>query len=172
MLFLQIPNEINIKIGKDWINIKGPLGSVLKKKPKEVKLYFDKESNRLYLLNKDFKQKHFYLSLINKMVWGLYKGYTVKLVLIGIGYKASVENNALILKLGYSHDIIYNIPNDIKIELVPKQKDITLLISGNNHQKVKQAAVEIRKFKLPEPYKGKGIRYFNENIKLKQGKKN
>lgn len=172
MLSLNIPKEITIRTGKNWIQIKGPLGSILKKKSDKIKFYFDKDSHKLFLLDKESKNKHFYLSIINKLIWGLYKGFGIKLNLIGIGYKVSVENNQLILKLGYSHDIIYDIPKDITISIVPKQKNLTILIFGNNHQKVKQVAAEIRGLKSPEPYKGKGIRYFDEVVKLKQGKKN
>jgi large subunit ribosomal protein L6 len=172
MLFLNIPKEIDIKIGNNWIKIKGPLGSVIKKKPQDIKFYFDKKSFKLYLLNKNEKYKHYYLLLVNKLIWGLYKGFTIKLNLIGIGYKVSIESNKLILKLGYSHDIIYTIPAGIEVSVLPKQKNITLLIFGNNHQKVNQVAAEIRNLKKPEPYKGKGIRYFDEKVTQKQGKRN
>lgn len=172
MLSLKILKKVDIKVGDNWIKITGPLGSVIKKKPNNLKLYFDKIEHKLYLLNTEDKKNHFYLSLINNLVWGLDKGFKVKLSLIGIGYKASIEANNLILRLGYSHDIIYNIPEDIKISLVPKQKNLTLLIFGNNKQKVNQVAAEIRNLKKPELYKGKGIRYIDEVVTLKQGKKN
>ena len=172
MIFLNIPKDINIKIGENWIKIKGPLGEIVKKKSRNIKIFFDKESSKLYIFNDKKNNINFYLLLINKLIWGLYKGFTCKLVLIGVGYKVSIESNKLVFRLGYSHDVIYTIPEDIKINLVPKQKNITLLIFGNNHQKVKQVASEIRKLREPYSYKGKGIRFFDEVIIQKQGKKN
>lgn len=172
MLSLKVSRNIQIKIGNNWIKIIGPLGTVTKKKPKNIKLYFDKNTNDLYLINQNEKQNHFYLSLINNLIWGLDKGFKVKLSIIGIGYKVAIESKKLVFRLGYSHDVIYNIPDDIEISLVPKQKNLTLLIFGNNKQKVSQVAAEIRGIKKPEPYKGKGIRYLDEVVTLKQGKKN
>jgi large subunit ribosomal protein L6 len=170
MLFLNVPKNIDIKIGKNWIKIIGPLGSIIKKKSKNIKIYYNKDENKLYLLNEN-KKNDFYLSLINKLIWGLYKGYTVKLQVIGVGYKASLSEDKLILRLGYSHDVIYNIPKDVKVT-ISQQKILTLILFGTNLQRVKQVASEIRSLKSPEPYKGKGIRFFNEIIRQKEGKKN
>jgi large subunit ribosomal protein L6 len=94
----------------------------------------------------------------------------MKLNIIGVGYKAFVEQNQLILKLGFSHNIIYKIPQDITIKIL-NQKLLTLLILGNDFQKVNQTAAEIRALKPAEPYKGKGIKYFNEIVRRKEGKK-
>lgn len=170
MLFLDIPKDIDIKIGKNWIKIIGPLGFMIKKKSTNLKLYFSKKQLKLYLL-RDSKKNHFYLSIINKLVWGLYKGYTVKLQIIGVGYKASISEDKLVMRLGFSHDVIYKIPKNIKIT-ISQHKILTLNIFGTNYQQIRQVASEIRFLKLPEPYKSKGIRFFGEKIKLKEGKKN
>lgn len=171
MLFLNIPKNIDIKLGLNWIKISGPLGSVVKKKSDKIKFYFDKNNYKLYILNKNDKKNHFYLSVINNIVFGLSKGFLIKLSIIGVGYKANVKDNLLTLRLGYSHNTEYKIPNNVKIT-IPEQKQSTLVIFGTNLQKVKQVAADIRNLKSPEPYKGKGIRYFNEIVKQKEGKKN
>ena len=171
MLFLNIPKDIDIKIGKNWIKFIGPFGQVTKKKSNKIKLYFSKSNSRLYLLNDNDKNNHFYLSLINKIIWGLFKGFIAKLEIIGVGYKANIKDNKLHLRLGYSHEIIYDIPKDVTITVL-QQKILTLVIFGNNLQKINQIAAEIRSLKSPEPYKGKGIRFLNEIIRQKEGKKN
>lgn len=164
MLYIEIPEKINIKIGEDWIKIDGPLGSVIKKKSKNIKLH--KKDNNLYILNKT--NKHFYISLINNIIWGLLKGYKKKLQMVGVGYKATVEGDKLVLKIGYSHDVFYNIPENITINIL---KNNIIEIFGNDKIKVNQIAAEIRALKAPEPFKGKGIRYINEIINKKEGKK-
>jgi large subunit ribosomal protein L6 len=146
------------------------LGTIIKKKSKTINLSFDTNMSKLCLLNDSLKQKHFYLAIINKIIFGVLKGFTKKLNIIGVGYKAVIENKRLVLKLGYSHNVLYNIPNEISIKIL-NQKTLTLLILGSDLQKVNQVAAEIRLLRPAEPYKGKGIKYFNENIKRKEGKK-
>ena len=174
MLFLNIPKEIKIKTGQQWIEIQGPLGKILKKKPEWLKLHF--KENKLYFLvslneQNVAKEIQFYSSLILKAIWGLSKGYSKKLLLVGIGYRVNIlkDENILDLKLGLSHNVHYNITKDIEIEISTKENSIT--VKGPNKQRVNQIAAEIRNIKRPEVYKGKGIRYFNENIQLKEGKK-
>lgn len=171
MLFLNVPKDIDIKIGKNWIKFIGPLGQVIKKKSNKIKLYFSKKDQKLYLLNDNDKNNHFYLSMINNIIWGLFKGFITKLQIIGVGYKAAVEDNKLNLRLGYSHEVVYDIPEDVSITVL-QQKTLTLVIFGNNNQRIKQVAAEIRSLKSPEPYKGKGIRFLNEIVRKKEGKKN
>jgi large subunit ribosomal protein L6 len=89
---------------------------------------------------------------------------------VGVGYKVFLDNQVLTLKLGFSHNTVYKIPPDIKVRIL-SQKLITLVIFGNDFQKVNQVASEIRALKPSEPYKGKGIKYFNEIVKRKEGKK-
>lgn len=170
MLSLNIPKNINIIVIEDYIQIEGPLGSIKKKKSKNMILYFDKTSNKLWFLNENTVEKHFYLAILNKLILGVWKGYSVKLNIIGVGYKAFLEDNLLILKVGFSHNISYKIPKDIKIKILT-QKLLTIIIFGNNFQKVNQVAADIRLLKPIEPYKGKGIKYFKEIWKKKEGKK-
>ena len=108
--------------------------------------------------------------MIYKLLWGVWKGYSIKLNIVGVGYKAFLEKDKLVLKIGFSHNVTYNIPKNITIKIL-NQKLLTILITGTDFQKITQTAAEIKHLKPVEPYKGKGIRYFNEIIQLKEGKK-
>ncbi len=107
-------------------------------------------------------------SLINNMVIGLSQGFEKKLILIGVGYRAQVQGKKLVLSLGFSHSINYKIPETITIEMPSQTK---IVIKGVNKQLVGQVAAKIRAFRPPEPYKGKGIRYSDEEVVRKVGKK-
>jgi large subunit ribosomal protein L6 len=105
---------------------------------------------------------------IANMINGVTKGYEKKLELVGVGFRAAVQGKALNLTLGFSHPVVFNVPEGITIE-TPSQTEI--LIKGTDRQKVGQTAAEIRDIRSPEPYKGKGVRYSDEQISLKEGKK-
>ena len=107
-------------------------------------------------------------ALVNNMVNGVSKGYTVNLEINGVGYRAAVQGKDLVLQLGYSHDVHFTIPADIKIAC---EKPTSIAISGPDCQRVGQVAAVIRSFRGPEPYKGKGIKYATETIRRKEGKK-
>ena len=107
-------------------------------------------------------------TMVNNLVVGVSDGFTKKLELNGVGYRAQMQGNNLQLALGYSHDVIYPVPQGIKIEC-PKPTEI--IVSGIDKQQVGQVAAEIREFRGPEPYKGKGIKYAGEFIFRKEGKK-
>ena len=109
-----------------------------------------------------------YRSLINNLINGVSKGFTVNLDIQGVGYRAAVQGKNLQLQLGYSHDVIYPIPEGIAIKC---DKPTSIAISGADRQRVGQVAAEIRAMRGPEPYKGKGIRYEGEQILRKEGKK-
>lgn len=108
-------------------------------------------------------------SLIKNNIIGVSAGYQKELQIIGIGYKATLSGTKLTLNLGYSHDIVYTVPEGIKIQITDGVK---LLISGVDKQLVGEVAASIRKFKKPEPYKGKGVRYSDEHVVIKPGKTN
>lgn len=169
MLTILIPKNVNIKIGESWIHVMGPLGEKIKSKPNSIVLY--RKNNKLCCLNKTSAQVLLYLNYISEIFVGVSKGYYTKLKLVGVGFKVEIHDNKLLeFRLGYSHSIYYKIPEDLNIE-IPKNKSSVLIIYGIDLQKVKQTAAEIRFLKKPESYKGKGIRYFDETIKLKEGKK-
>ena len=107
-------------------------------------------------------------ALLANMVTGVSDGFERKLELVGVGYRAQAAGNKLNLTLGFSHPVVYNVPEGISIE-TPSQTEV--LIKGTDKQKVGQVAAEIRRFRPPEPYKGKGVRYANERVVLKEAKK-
>jgi large subunit ribosomal protein L6 len=163
MLSIQIPENVKIKIQDTFITVKGPQGLFIKKKDKNLKLYIN--DNKIYFLN---SVNTLYYNLLYNFFWGVTKGYIQHLKLNGVGYRVSIDENKLILRLGFSHSIEYAIPKSIEI-YNPAPTDI--IIRGFNKQLVNQVASEIRRYKYPEPYKGKGILYVNEKILLKEGKK-
>ena len=107
-------------------------------------------------------------TLVNNLVEGVSKGFTQQLEIAGVGYRAAVQGKNLQLQLGYSHDVVYPIPAGIDIKC---EKPTIILVSGSDKQKVGQVSAEIRGFRKPEPYKGKGIKYAEEKIRRKEGKK-
>ncbi len=107
-------------------------------------------------------------ALVNNMVTGVSKGFSVTLEINGVGYRAAVQGNRLNLQLGYSHEIPYPIPGDVKIAC---ERPTLITVSGADRQRVGQIAAEIRAYRPPEPYKGKGIKYSTETVRRKAGKK-
>ena len=107
-------------------------------------------------------------ALINNLVTGVAEGYTRKLELVGVGYRAKAEGKVLNLSLGFSHPVVFEVPNGITIE-TPSQTEV--LVKGADKQLVGQVAANIRAYRKPEPYKGKGVRYANENVRRKEAKK-
>ena len=107
-------------------------------------------------------------ALVNNMVNGVATGFSVTLEINGVGYRAAVQGNSLNLQLGYSHEIAYPIPSDVKILC---ERPTLIRISGADRQRVGQIAAEIRAYRPPEPYKGKGIKYSTETVRRKEGKK-
>ena len=167
MISITIPKDIIISWGKHFVKVTGTLGTVRKKKSgfdlvkKDSNLYIIPENNTIKL--------DFYTALLNNLIVGVSKGYRQKLKLVGVGFKVSVVQNTLKLKIGYSHEVLYTIPEDVKI-LVSNVKGNLILIKGKEKQRVSQIASEIRALRVPDAYKGKGIQYFNEILKLKKGK--
>jgi large subunit ribosomal protein L6 len=167
MISIKIPKDIVISWGEHFVKVTGSLGTVKKKKSgfdlviKDSNLYIIPENNDVKL--------DFYTSLLNSLIIGVSKGYRQKLKLVGVGFKVSVVENSLKLKIGFSHEVLYAIPEDVKI-LVSNVKGNLILIKGKEKQRVSQIASEIRGLRVPDAYKGKGIQYYNEVLKLKKGK--
>jgi large subunit ribosomal protein L6 len=106
-------------------------------------------------------------SLINNMIIGVSKGYKKELIIEGVGYKAQMKGQDIVLSLGYSHDIIYTIPEGISVDV---QGGTTVIIEGMDKQRVGEVAARIRDYSPAEPYKGKGVRYSDEQVRRKEGK--
>lgn len=166
---VDIPSGIEVKLGEENVAVKGPQGVIEMEVPAEVMLR--QEGNQILLQPKhkdDFALAGTVRSKLSNMVVGVTKGFEKKLDLVGIGYRAQLRGNALNLALGYSHPIDYAIPEGIKIS-TPSQNQV--VVQGIDKQKVGQVAAEIRSFRPPEPYKGKGVKYADEHIIRKETKK-
>ena len=170
---ILIPKEVNVSINGDNLDIKGPYGNKkinLDTKLFEVNISENKElSIKPKKMNDDIKKEWgMNRSLLNNAVIGVYKGYEKTLEMSGVGYRAAIKDNSLNLQLGYSHDIDFEIPKDVKIII---EKQTTIKINGSDKQRVGMIASKIKSFRPPEPYKGKGIRVKGEYIQRKEGKK-
>lgn len=168
---ISVPNGVGINIDGKKLHIKGPKGELffvlnfhtdVEYLDGVVKVVWDQSSKVAT------SQAGTARAIINNMVSGVSQGFEQKLTLIGVGYRAQAKDRILSLSLGYSHPIEFQIPDEIQIE-TPIQTEI--VIKGINKQLVGQVAADIRGFRPPEPYKGKGVRYFSENVARKEAKK-
>lgn len=166
---VAIPDGVELSIQGAVISVRGALGNAdMKVHPavrfarQEQGLTFSAERDSDWVLAGTMR------ALAANLVHGVHLGFEKRLSLNGIGYRAQLKKNVLILQLGYSHTIEYRVPDDVKIEL-PSQTEIVL--RGVSNQRVGQAASDIRRYRPPEPYKGKGIKYDDEFILRKEGKK-
>lgn len=163
--------EVNLQEG-NFISVKGPKGSLSQSLPEQIKITI--EGGQIQFAPVNDNEKNFGAfwgltrSLVNNMVEGVTNGFTKKLEIQGVGYKAQAQGKVLKLNLGFSHDINYEVPEGIEVK-TPTPTSIE--VSGIDKQKVGQVASEIRAFRKPEPYKGKGVRYEGEYIIRKEGKK-
>jgi large subunit ribosomal protein L6 len=169
---VQIPGNVEVQLTGSAISVKGPLGYLCQEVDSQnVKLVIE---SGVLSINAVQSSKHAKAiigtirSLIINMIVGVTNGFEKRLQLVGVGYRAQVSGNNLNLSLGFSHPVIYNVPEDIKAE-TPTQTEIC--IKGIDKQKVGQVAADIRAFRRPEPYKGKGIRFSDEKIVIKETKK-
>ena len=166
-----VPDKVEVTLGHDEISVKGPLGALTQKLTPRVKV--ERVENRLeFKVNDNSRQANAMSgtvrALVANMVTGVTKGFEKKLTLVGVGYRAQAQGDKLNLTLGFSHPVVHPLPKGIKAE-TPTQTEI--LIKGMDKQVVGQVAAEVRHYRSPEPYKGKGVRYANETIVLKETKK-
>lgn len=168
MLTYNLTKDVSIVWGDDFVKISGTKGLLIKRKSDFSLAVKD---SKLYLWSKDHPSKeNAYLSWLHQLIVGVTKGYTQKLRLVGVGYRANIVDKKLILKLGFSHEVSYSFPDEISI-IPAKAKGTILLIKGSELTQVNQVAADIRGFRKPDAYKGKGIHYYNETLKLKKGKR-
>ena len=168
---IDLPEGIDVSIVHNGITIKGSKGELNANFPNTVKLEKEKDKVKVTPVNESKSAKASWgmaRTIINNMVTGVSKGFLKVLEINGVGYRASIEGNILTLQLGYSHDIKLAIPKDLEVKC---SKPTEIIVSGIDKQKVGQFASEIRKLRKPEPYKGKGIKYQEELIRRKEGKK-
>lgn len=167
---IPIPAQAKVEVEGDEVQVSGPRGKLqLRLQPGiGVKVEGDRVLVTRPSDDKYYRAMHgLFRSLLANMVQGVTQGFEKRLELSGLGYRAQVQGNTLTLSLGYSHPINFSIPSDIKIEA---ESPTSLVISGIDKQRVGQVAAQIRSFRKPEPYKGKGIKYAGERIRRKAGK--
>ena len=166
-----IPKGVEISIKDQLIEVKGSKGTLQHVIPTCVAVS-ESDSELIVQANDELKSSNALAgttrALVNNCIIGVSEGYEKKLTLKGVGYRAQVKGNVLHLTLGFSHPVEFKIPEGITIEC-PSQTDVVVV--GNNKQKVGQVAANIRAYRPPEPYKGKGIRYADEVVLLKETKK-
>lgn len=166
-----IPKEVEVTLAGQFLTIKGKKGSLEHHIHQDVEVGIAQQTltfsprKKTILANACAGTTR---ALVNNMVQGVHQGFEKKLILVGVGYRAQVQGKKLSLTLGFSHPVEYDVPAEITIE-TPTQTEI--VVKGNNKQQVGQVAADIRMFRPPEPYKGKGIKYATEVIILKETKK-
>src|SRR6201996_2525226 len=168
---VPVPSGVTANVEGQTIKVKGPKGALQLVLHDEVKATMDKGVIKVDPRSETKRARSqwgTYRTLVNNLMTGVTKGFEQKLEITGVGYRAAVQGKNLQLQLGYSHDVVYPIPEGIAI-VTPKPTEIT--ITGSDKQKVGQVAAEIRDFRSPEPYKGKGVKYVGEYIFRKEGKK-
>ena len=172
---IVIPSGVTIEIGNDnTVSVKGPKGLLKQTLDRDIKPEI--VGNELIISRPTDQIRHramhgLYRSLINNLVTGVTTGYKRDLELVGVGYKAANVGNVLDLALGYSHNIIFEIPKEIKVTtLTEKGKNPVISLEGIDKQLIGQVAAKLRSLRKPEPYKGKGVKYAGEVLRRKAGK--
>jgi large subunit ribosomal protein L6 len=168
---ITIPSGVEVQLEGQTISAKGGLGTLRLVVSNEVTASIADGAVTIAPKSETKQSRAMWgttRALVNNMVTGVSKGFSVNLEINGVGYRAAVQGNTLNLQLGYSHDIAYPIPSDIKIAC---ERPTVITVSGADRQRVGQVAAEIRAYRPPEPYKGKGIKYATETVRRKEGKK-
>ncbi len=172
---VNLPSGVTLTVGDDnVVSVKGPLGTLSQKIDSDIKV--EVENNEIILSRpndeKRLKSLHgLYRALIANMVAGVSKGYRKDLELVGVGYRAEANGQRLEMSLGYSHDIIMELPQEIKVETkTEKRSNPVIMLSSIDKQLIGHVAAKIRSLRPPEPYKGKGIKFVGEQLRRKAGK--
>lgn len=166
-----LPKGVEVSLSPEQITIKGPLGALTQFILPDVTVAKDGDSvvcRAIEGKTRGSAMSGTMRALLSNMVTGVTKGFEKKLTLVGVGYKAQAQGTKLNLALGFSHPIVHEMPDGIKVE-TPTQTEI--LIKGVDRQRVGQVAAEVRAYRSPEPYKGKGVRYADEVVVIKETKK-
>ncbi len=169
---IPIPDKVQVTLKAGTIEVKGPKGTLQREVPPRVRV--ERQDGQLVVspLGEERRDRALHglaRALIANMVQGVTEGFQKVLEIVGVGFRAALDGKHLVLELGYSHPVRYAIPKGIDIAV---EKNTVLTIQGIDKQQVGDVAAEIRAFRPPEPYKGKGVRYRNEYVRRKEGKKN
>ena len=168
---IAVPKGVDVAIAANLVTVKGPLGTLslplngavpLVREGEELKVQPANDSRESDAMSGTVR------ALVNNMVTGVTKGFEKKLMLVGVGYRAQAQGDKLNLSLGFSHPVVHAMPKGVKAE-TPVQTEI--IIKGIDRQQVGQVAAEVRAYRPPEPYKGKGVRYSDERVVIKETKK-
>jgi large subunit ribosomal protein L6 len=168
---VAVPSGITANVEGQTVKVKGPKGALSVVLPDEVSVKLDKGQIKVDPRSETKRARSQWgtsRTLVANLIAGVTKGFEQRLEINGVGYRAAVQGKNLQLALGYSHDVVYPIPEGITIAT---PRPVEIVITGIDRQKVGQVAAEIREFRPPEPYKGKGVKYATERIFRKEGKK-
>jgi large subunit ribosomal protein L6 len=172
---VSVPNGVSVTIGKDnVITIKGPKGELKESVDRDISI--ETKDGIVNVSRPTDQIRHralhgLYRALIANMVKGVTDGYKKELELVGVGFKASNQGNVLDLSLGYSHNIIFEVPKELKVATATeKGQNPKIVLEGTDKQLLGQVAAKIRGLRKPEPYKGKGVKYSTETVRRKAGK--
>ena len=168
---VAVPTGVTANVEGQTVKVKGPKGALQVVLPDDVTAKMDKSSVKVDPRTQTDRARAMWgtsRTLVANLMTGVTKGFESKLEISGVGYRAAVQGKNLQIALGYSHDVIYPIPEGITIAT---PRPVEIVITGSDRQKVGQVAAEIRDYRPPEPYKGKGIKYAGERIFRKEGKK-
>ena len=166
-----VPSGVTVTLNGQEVSVKGKLGASSLTVAEEIDVSF--VDSKIWVKPRNETKRARVLwgtsrALINNMVKGVAEGFQINLEINGVGYRAAVQGKSLQLQLGFSHDVDFPIPDDVTIKC---EKPTSISVSGKDRQRVGQVASEIRAFRGPEPYKGKGVKYEHETILRKEGKK-
>jgi large subunit ribosomal protein L6 len=166
---VKVPPKVEVTLAGGEISVKGPLGTLSRRFGSEILIEQNGDTLTFKRTKPEANAMHGTVrALVAGMVKGVTEGYEKRLALVGVGYRAQAAGDKLNLSLGFSHPVVHKMPKGVKVE-TPQQTEI--VIKGADKQQVGQVAAEIRAYRPPEPYKGKGVRYSNEQVTLKETKK-
>lgn len=171
---IQVPAGVTVTVKDNVVTVKGPKGELVQEVNPDIKV--KEEGGVIYLTRPTDEKNHralhgLYRSLINNMVIGVSEGYKKELELVGVGYRVSNTGQLLDLSLGYTHNIYLLLPKEVKVETKSERnKNPLIILESADKQLIGQICAKIRSFRMPEPYKGKGIKFVGEEIRRKSGK--
>jgi len=166
---VKLPPKVEVTLDGGEISVKGPLGTLSRRFGSEIQIEKNGDTLTFKRSSPDANAMHGTVrALVAGMVKGVTEGYEKRLTLVGVGYRAQASGDRINLSLGFSHPVMHKMPKGVKVE-TPQQTEI--VIKGADKQQVGQVAAEIRAYRPPEPYKGKGVRYHDERVIIKETKK-